>query len=157
MAKSVLDPFEVAEMEMWPLWDLEGQGKGSATAKSSLNSVEYSVFQKLLADSMFGAVLNEKPPIPSPLVNLPTSLRAPIVPDPVNERRKHSDLRVARRASTIARLAQVISERAVHPGLRHTLLVQARRLEHLANQRLEESGGLPDPSEAPGSEEDSDV
>ncbi|MDP7105184.1 MAG: hypothetical protein QGH54_16175, partial [SAR202 cluster bacterium] len=40
--------------------------------------------------------------------------------------------------STIAKLTQVISERFVQSGLRRTLLTQARRLEHLARQRLEQ-------------------
>ena len=43
-------------------------------------------------------------------------------------------MRLARRASTIARLAQVISEREVPPGLRRTLLIQAERLRWLAEQ-----------------------
>jgi hypothetical protein len=53
--------------------------------------------------------------------------------------RKHADVRIARRASTIAALARVISERSVASGLRRTLLTQARRLEALAKSRLEET------------------
>jgi len=49
---------------------------------------------------------------------------------------KHSDARIARRASTIANLARVISERNVSKGLRRTLLTQAQRLEQLAARRL---------------------
>ena len=49
-------------------------------------------------------------------------------------------LRLARRASTLAALARVISERKVSPGLRRTLLTQARRIEWLAAQRLDEIG-----------------
>lgn len=52
------------------------------------------------------------------------------------ELRKHPDTRIARRASTIAALARVISERNVSKGLRRTLLTQAKRLEHLAARRL---------------------
>lgn len=50
------------------------------------------------------------------------------------------DIRIARRASTIANLARVISERDVSGGLRRTLLTQARRIERLASQRLKELG-----------------
>ena len=50
-------------------------------------------------------------------------------------------MRIARRASTIAALARVISERKVAKGLRRTLLTQARRLERLAKQRLDEFAG----------------
>jgi hypothetical protein len=49
---------------------------------------------------------------------------------------KHPDTRIARRASTIANLACVISERNVSKGLRPTLLTQAQRLEQLAARRL---------------------
>jgi hypothetical protein len=47
-------------------------------------------------------------------------------------------VRIARRASTIASLARVISERKVSRGLRQTLLTQARRLERLAAERLKD-------------------
>jgi len=58
---------------------------------------------------------------------------------------RHLDLRaddlVARRATTIAALARVISERDVSKGLRRTLVTQARRLQRLAATRFEEIGG----------------
>ena len=59
------------------------------------------------------------------------------------ELRKHPDVRIARRASTIASLAKVISERDVSPGLRRTLVTQARRLGHLARQRFDDFAGEP--------------
>lgn len=146
VAMSVLDPFEVAEIEMWPFWDLAG--KSNEAVKKSLDSAEYTVFQKVLSKSIFKAVLNEVPVSPAPIIKLPDSIRARIVPSPLFERREHADVRIARRASTIARLAHIISERAVQPGLRQTLLTQARRLEHLAKQRLHELGGPPGSGEA---------
>ena len=136
VAMNVLDPFEVAEIEMWPFWELEDVGRN--TAKGTLNSAEYTVFQQLMQKSAFKAVLNEVPVAPATIIELPESVRARIVPEQVFQRRIHPDIRIARRANTIARLAQVISERAVGPGLRQTLLTQARRLEHLAERRLGE-------------------
>ncbi|MBM3941563.1 MAG: GIY-YIG nuclease family protein [SAR202 cluster bacterium] len=147
VAMSVLDPFEVAEIEMWPLWDLTASPGNQAEIKERLNSAEYTVFQQVVAGSLFCAVLNEVPVTPAPIVTLPSSVRGRIVPDDIYQRRLHSDIRIARRANTIARLAQIISERSVQPGLRATLLTQARRLEHLASQRLEEIGGPPVPGE----------
>lgn len=140
VAMRVLDPFEVAELEMWPYWDLEGTPKGHPNLKL-LDSAEFTLYQRLLEQSVFRAVLNEKRIEAAPLVTLPPSVRAQIVPVSVYERRVHADIRIARRADTIARLAQVISEREVQLGLRLTLLTQARRLEHLARIRLAESGG----------------
>jgi hypothetical protein len=133
---NVLDPFEVAEVEMWPFWDLK-----SAAVKQALNSAEYTVYLMVLEKSRFDAVLNEAPVPPTLIIDLPPSVRKRIVPSPIFERRSHPDIRVARRATTIAKLAQVISERQVRSGLRNTLLTQARRLEHLAASRLEELSG----------------
>jgi hypothetical protein len=93
---------------------------------------------KLLQESQLKAVLNEKDIAAVPLVDLPESFRGRIIPDSLYQNRKHPDVRIARRANTIASLARVISERDVSKGLRRTLLTQARRLEQLARQRLDE-------------------
>jgi hypothetical protein len=134
VAMNVLDPFEVAEIEVWPLYaeDIKGDvGK-------VLNAIEYTVFQKVLKASKLGAVLNEKDIPKTRLVKLSRSYRGRIIPEGLYELRKHPDTRIARRASTIANLARVISERNVSKGLRRTLLTQARRLERLAAERLAE-------------------
>jgi len=132
---NVLDPFEVAEVRVWPL-QLDGLSKKERT--ELLDKAEFTVFQKLLSESKLGAVLNEKPPRATELIELPKDYRQRIIPDDIFPHRKHPDVRIARRASTIANLARVISERKVKPGLRQTLLTQARRLEKLAAERLED-------------------
>jgi hypothetical protein len=131
----VLDPFEVAEVRVWPL-NLEHLKKDKQ--REYLDRAEYTVFQKVLAESKLGAVLNEKPPKPTESVDLPQDYRRRIVPDSLYPHRKHPDIRIARRANTIANLARVISERKVSKGLRQTLLTQARRLERLAVERLKD-------------------
>ena len=136
VAMNVLDPFEVADIEMWPFWELASAT--SEDVKQTLASAEYTVYQNMLAASAFGAVLNEKPPDSAPRIDLPNSFKLRIVPSDVYERRRHPDIRIAQRAATIARLADVISRREVQAGLRTTLVVQARRLEHLAASRLNE-------------------
>ena len=145
VAMNVLDPFEVADVEMWPFWDLQGRGSKDPEVKTTLDSAEHTVFEKLIAESAFGAVLNEKPIVSAPRIELPGSIRRRIVPDRVYERRLHPDVRIARRAATIAKLAEVISQRAVQQGLRNTLLTQARRLEHLARLRLDALDAPPAP------------
>ena len=145
VAMNVLDPFEVADIEAWPFWELEGRSPKSKDVKGKLNSAEYTVFQKLIAESAFAAVLNEKPVPPASQIGLPPSFRWRIVPEGIYQRRRHPDIRIARRAATIAKLAEVISQRAVQAGLRNTLLTQARRLEDLARWRLDQLGGPPDP------------
>ena len=132
---NVLDPFEVAEICVWPL-DL-GQ-LNDEEQKEHLDRAEFPVFEKVIAESKLGAVLNEKPPCPMPVVKLPKAYRKRIIPDDIFPHRKHPDIRIARRASTIASLARVISERKVSKGLRQTLLTQARRLERLAEERLKD-------------------
>ena len=141
VAMNVLDPFEVADVEMWPFWNLEGRRATDESVKSLLASAEYTVFSRLIESSAFSAVLNEVAVPQADEIDLPQSFRYRIVPEPVYSRRLHPDLRIARRASTIAKLAEVISQRAVQNGLRTTLLTQARRLEHLAGRRLADLTG----------------
>jgi hypothetical protein len=135
VAMNVLDPFEVAEIRVWPL-DLKHLKQDEQ--REYLDRAEFTVFQKVIAESKLGAVLNEKPPRPLPLIQLPKSHSKRIIPDDIFPHRKHPDVRTARRASTIASLARVISERKVSRGLRQTLLTQARRLERLAAERLKD-------------------
>lgn len=153
VAMNVLDPFEVCEVEMWPFFDLEGKSASDPVAIKRLNEAEYTVYQKVLGESTFGAVLNEAdiPGSNEELLELPTSLRCRIIPTDLYAIRKHPDIRIARRASTIGNLAKVISERSVSKGLRRTLVTQARRLERLARERLSEAGGEY-PVESPGEE-----
>jgi len=139
VAMNVLDPFEVAYIEVWPL-DAKVRGLGKEEKKAFLDRAEYTVFQKVLRESALGAVLNEKEMTPRSKITLPTSHRQRIIPDSIYKQRKHPDVRIARRATTIANLARVISERDVSDGLRRTLLTQARRLERLATQRMHELG-----------------
>lgn len=147
VAMNVLDPFEVAEIEVWPLWELQGiDSKHSAfrESKRQLDATEYTVFQLVLSQSSFQAVLNEGVIVKTDLISLPPSVRGRIIPDELYEQRKHPDVRIARRASTISALARVISERDLKkPGLRRTLMTQAQRLERLATKRFNEVGGKP--------------
>ncbi len=136
VAMSVLDPFEVAEIEMWPFWELESARK--AEVKATLDRAEYTVYLKALRESQFGVVLNEKEIKPTDETDLPKSVRVSVLPEELRRKREHPDIRLARRARTIANLARVISERSVKPGIRRTLWAQARRLEHLAKIRLED-------------------
>lgn len=135
VAMNVLDPFEVAEIAIW-VFDLSQSNMSEQ--RESLDRAEFTVFQRLLAESKLGAILNEKPPRPMALIDLPQCHRKRIIPDSIFPHRKHPDVRIARRASTIASLARVISERKVSRGLRQTLLTQAKRLENLAEQRLKD-------------------
>ena len=155
---NVLDPFEVADVEVYPLYELESalpRETKKALAerrKAVLGAAEYSVFQSVLKASALGAVLNEKDIAKSRLtIGLPPPFRGRIIPDSLFEERKHADVRIARRASTVAALARVISEREVPSGLRRTLLTQARRLERLAAQRFAEIDSAP-PVEKAGEE-----
>lgn len=140
VAMNVLDPFEVAEVAVWPLRFGKVPPQEKAEFQKHLAALEYAVFQQALADSAVGQVLNEKTIPEADPIELPKPYRSRIVPDEIYQLRSHPDIRIARRASTIARLAQVISERDVSNGLRRTLLTQARRLELLARQRFEEFG-----------------
>ncbi|HMQ57035.1 MAG TPA: GIY-YIG nuclease family protein [Rhizobiaceae bacterium] len=162
VAMSVLDPFEVHSIELFPLCEFDGVGKKHpefSKAKSALNALEAHVFWRCVKQSRFGAVLNEKEPGASPTnLAIPDPVRMTIVSSEVHAIRGHPDVRIARRAQTIARLAQVISEREVNIGLRKTLVTQARRLESLAVKQFEAWGGeAAVPKKRPGESEDSEV
>jgi hypothetical protein len=142
VAMSVLDPFEVYEIEVWPLPTLQDTSGKDATAKQHLDALERQITQQAVTGSKFKAILNEKDPPPGQfVVDIPPSFRGRIVSDRVYELRSHPDFRIARRALIISRLAQVISERKVQGGLRRVLLTQAKRLQWLAERRYEGLGG----------------
>jgi len=71
----------------------------------------------------------------------PRAIVGEIVSADVRTHRQHPDVRVARRAQTIARLAQIIAGRDVQAGLRRALATQADRLTHIANERFKGVGG----------------
>jgi GIY-YIG catalytic domain len=142
VAMSVLDPFEVYEIEVWPLPQFEKTSKADLAAKAHLDALEHLVYDNAVANSTFKAVLNEKdPPAPTVAVTAPPSLRFRIVSEHVRKIRSHPDFRTARRALIISRLAQVIAERKVQGGLRRVLLTQAKRLQWLADRRYQALGG----------------
>ena len=139
VAMSVLDPFEVAEIEMWPFWELEGNASHDKV-KETLKSAEYTVYRRAINDSEFDIILNENDIPRAKQIKLPKSIRGAILPNRTRHDREHPDVRTARRARTIANLANVISERKVKFGIRRTLWAQAQRLEKLARDRLQEFG-----------------
>lgn len=155
VAKNVLDPFEVAEVRVWPM-DLSHLSKPGMendpvvrkavqkAKKAELDRAEYTLYLKVIEESSFKAVLNEEIPKKTATVSLPQDYRDRIIPDDIFPQRKHPDVRIARRASTIAALARVISERRVGKRLRTILLTQAKRLESLAEKRLSDFSGIPD-------------
>jgi hypothetical protein len=145
VAMHVLDPVEVASIQVWPFWDL-----GLATfaeKKVVLDRAEYTVYKMLIERSPIGAILNEKVPAKTDTVELPPSYGGSIVPPGSRDRLFHRDERITRRAETMANLSRVIKERDVSIGLRKTLVTQSRRLERLAVRRLEEVLGEMAPEE----------
>lgn len=152
VAMSVLDPFEVYEIEVWPQPELQSVSKPRErngdrwdawlAAVDKLNALERAVYERAIEASEFHAVLNEKDPPPGAAqIDPPPSIRGCIVSDGVHAIRSHPDFRNARRALIISRLAQVIAERKVQGGLRRVLLTQAKRLQWLAQRRYDALGG----------------
>ncbi len=106
VAMKVLDPFEVFEIEIWPLPDFEGQEMNANIARR-LNWLERAVFDRLIEQSRFKAILNEKAPslVVADGAVIPTSVRGRIVSEAVLKLRGHPDTRIARRAETLSLLA----------------------------------------------------
>ncbi len=145
VAMSVLDPFEVFEIEVYPLpqyQSVHSKHPKFKEAKAHLDALEFYVHEKAKSESRFNAILNEKdPPAPINKCDMPIPLRGRVVSEDVLKLRGHPDTRTARRAQVISRLAQTIAEREVKAGLRRTLLTQATRLQWLAKQRFNALGG----------------
>lgn len=138
VAMSVLDPFEVYEIAVWPLPTFEHADFDKNYAATQLNALERAVYERALAESKFGAVLNEKaPPDVRMEIDWPVECRGRVVSDGVAEIRSHPDFRVARRALVMSRLAQVIAERQVKSELREVLVTQSKRLLWLAERRFD--------------------
>src|ERR1700687_6178982 len=57
VAMRVLDPQEVAEIEVWPF---DFSGKSAVEIKKTLAQAEYTVYKKVFVESKLKAVLNEK-------------------------------------------------------------------------------------------------
>ncbi|MEU0550615.1 GIY-YIG nuclease family protein [Micromonospora sp. NPDC005979] len=143
LAYRILDPFEVAEVEFWPTEDLRNDG----SRKAKIDAVEYSAYRWAIDHSKYGAILNEKIPPVSAIVGLPRSYRFNLVPENMREEREHPDVRIARRAETLARVSAVAHERGeVSPGLRRVIVIQAVRLADLAAARMAYAEGRVRPS-----------
>ncbi|MEU1715155.1 GIY-YIG nuclease family protein [Nocardiopsis dassonvillei] len=150
VAMRVLDVLEVAEIELWPLWEIPNKLKNGDLSKEEagklLDATEYSAYIKAINSSKFKAILNEKIPPKSNLISLPESLRVELVDNDTRVNQGHADIRISRRAETISRLADVIRERGeVSDGLRRVLVIQAIRLTYISAERLAYAEGRPQP------------
>lgn len=141
VAKSVLDPFEVRSINVYPLIEfqlvIDKKTPEYKLAKKHLDSLEFEVYEKLKKASKFDAVLNESIPKKGDAVAVPKPLTAILVSDEVFKLRGNRDIRAARRAQTIASLSKSISEREVTLGIRKTFLTQAKRLQQIASDNLD--------------------
>ncbi|WP_330440570.1 GIY-YIG nuclease family protein [Micromonospora sp. NBC_00821] len=143
LAYRILDPFEVAEVELWPTEFL----RNDPDKKKKLNAIEYSAYRSAISESKYRAILNEKIPLVAEPVVLPRAYRFNLIPEDLREDREHPDVRIARRAETLARVSAVAHERGeVSPGLRRVIVIQAVRLADLAAARLAYAEGRRRPS-----------
>ncbi|WP_181420697.1 GIY-YIG nuclease family protein [Curtobacterium sp. MCPF17_046] len=135
LAYRILDPFEVASMELFPAENARALPKVEKT--QAINELEYSVYLSAIDQSKYKAILNEKIPPVSAEVPIPKSYRFNLIPSDMREEREHPDVRLARRADTLSRVAAVAHERGeVSAGLRRVIVIQAVRLADLAAARL---------------------
>jgi hypothetical protein len=158
VAMSVLDPFEVHDIEVFPLPEYQhvnSKHPRYEEAKQHLDALEFEIHKRAKSKSSFRAILNEKDPLePTVKCAVPKSLKGSIVSDEVKKLRGHPDTRTARRAQVISRLAQTIAEREVKVGLRRTLVTQAERLRFLAEKSFNAFGGEREVEKAPEESED---
>jgi hypothetical protein len=141
VAKFVLDPFEVYAMAVWSLPRILTDFVKEAR-RGELAKYEWTVLELLKMESTYGAVLNEGDVGTAEAMELPDPVVAVLIPDEIFPARSHPDVRIGRRAQTISLLANRIAERSVQSGIRRALVVQTRRLNHLAEERYKALGGL---------------
>ncbi|MDX2291371.1 MULTISPECIES: GIY-YIG nuclease family protein, partial [Streptomyces] len=100
VAMRILDVFEVAEVEVWPLWELQSTppkrtDKDQFTrAMKTLDATEYSAYLQSIERSRFKAILNEKIPPLSERIDLPASYRYNLVDAETRAERGHPDIRI---------------------------------------------------------------
>jgi hypothetical protein len=95
VAMSVLDPFEVYEIAVWPLPQFQATHSKDAEARRHLDALERLITRQSIEGSEFKAILNEKDPPPGALVvEAPPSFRGRIVSNRVYELRSHPDFRI---------------------------------------------------------------
>lgn len=145
VAYRILDPFEVAKVQMWPY--IAEPGTTAEQRSEDIDRLEYSAYAAAIRNSKFKAILNEKiPPATDQEVPLPHSYSFDVIPERLRPEREHPDVRIARRAETLSRLAAVAHERGeVSDGLRRVIVIQAVRLADLASSRLAFVEGRPGP------------
>ncbi|WP_067790919.1 GIY-YIG nuclease family protein [Nocardia amikacinitolerans] len=137
VAMNILDPLEVAELELWPLWELQDAHANNSAARHRLDATEYTVYIHALDRVSTGGLLNEKTPRTTQVIPLPPSIRLPLVDDWTRAEFGNPDARLARRAENLARLAARVFERGqANDGARKALLVQALRITRLSASRL---------------------
>lgn len=159
VAMRILDPAEVAEVRVWPLWHLHDQwvafSKAEKAAHQSefmaeLNNFEHAAYAAAVRGSKFAAILNEKiPPLVGDEPDLPEAFSGELYDGEQLKVLGNADVRIARRAEAVSRLADVARERGgVSAGLRRAIVIQAVRLTYLSAVRLAEAEDRdePDPS-----------
>jgi hypothetical protein len=130
VALRLVDPREVAELELWPVRSL--RDVDPATARQRLDQVERAVYR---------VVLGQGDP-----AGLPPSKRFPLLDERTRSELQDGDARIARHAEELARLAATVLEhRRVGDEVRRTLAVRAFRLAHSAATHLARMTGLPGP------------
>lgn len=133
VAKRILDPMEVVYLKVWPLPQYQVD---ASRGPKHLDALEYIAWREVLLESTFASVFNEKQlKKPDRDYPIPAWIGERLLSDAVAKQVLHPDLRILRRAQTLAALAQVISQRQVDPDIRQVLLLQAERLTHLIKVR----------------------
>ena len=136
VAQGVLDAGEVAEVELWPMWEQEGEPMRQA--RQAAEALEGTLYPKLAARSRFGELLSLPPSAPDRPVEIPPSLRSSLLlPEEWQDLRQSPDVRIARMVRSIAKLADRIVDvgpRGVAPDAHRALALKALRLSDQANR-----------------------
>lgn len=133
VAMGALEPMEVAEVEVWPLWD-NVAGTHKEPLVGAIAQLEHAV--KCYVDPEDRLLFNQKSIPDAGAIEIPASYRFSVIQPSRREALSHPDLRIARRTATIARLAGKIADRELRDiGLRRSLERNLARVAELSRAR----------------------
>lgn len=113
------DPDEVYELEIWPLQE---------TNTNKLSSLEYSIYQEMITNSLSKSSLNERPIAAATITKLPQSYQVCLVSPGLLTAFMNPDTRIKQRHATLQKLSQTMRECGESPDLRRLHNEQITRI-----------------------------
>jgi len=137
VATGILDVREVAELELWPLWELEGVRSSDPETRRRLSALENAIYRQGIVRNRFGLPLSVPPMDSERAAQLPASRRFALLDEATFAERSHPDVRIKQYAEGLAHLSARVLERGnTSLEMRRVLANRAARLTAAAEARI---------------------